>query len=341
MIKNKAPTMADVAKAAGVSPMTVSRALRPNTSASKETRQKILSAAEKLGYVLDGTASGLSSRHSGFVAMTIPSINNTNFADTVRGLTDGLKDTGLDLLLGYTNYDISEEERLVRSFLKRRPEAIVVTGGNHTEACRRYLSASGVPVIETWDIPATPIDSYVGFSNAEAGVLMAQHLVDQGYRNIGFIGGHTKRDTRGSDRRSGFLDGLAQNGLSVDRVAITGQPPTTMQMGVKAMENLLRDYPDTDAVMCVSDPVAFGAMMTCQKWGKRVPEDIAIAGFGADDISAISMPDITTIDVHSYEIGRQTADIIRTELADENINLPRETITIDFSLVCRSSTRKS
>ncbi|MEM1130968.1 MAG: LacI family DNA-binding transcriptional regulator, partial [Pseudomonadota bacterium] len=201
--------MADVARLAGVSPMTVSRALKPDTSVSAATRDRIRAAADKLGYVIDITAASFSSGRSGFVAMTIPSINNANFADTARGLTEGLQDSGLELLLGYTDYDMAEEERLVEAFLRRRPEAIVVTGGAHTARCRALLDGAGVPVVETWDLPAEPVDRVVGFSNADAGARMARHLFDQGHRRIGFIGGDGARDTRGADRQRGFLTALA------------------------------------------------------------------------------------------------------------------------------------
>ena len=307
--------MADVARKAGVSPMTVSRALRPGTSASKETRAKILKAAEELGYVLDGTASGLSSRHSGFVAMVIPSINTSNFSDTVRGLNEGLKDTGLNLLLGYTNYDIGEEERIVRSFLRRRPEAIVVTGGNHTDKCRTYLAASGVPVIETWDLPDHPIDHVVGFSNAMAAEVMAKHFYDLGRRNIGFIGGHTKTDTRGYDRRTGFLRALGRLDLDGNRTADTGPPPTTMNGGATAFADLIARHPDTDAIMCMSDSAAFGAMMECQRRGIKVPQDIMIGGFGGEDIATNCIPTLTTIEVAPFQIGVKTAEIIRHALS--------------------------
>ncbi|MEO0680898.1 MAG: LacI family DNA-binding transcriptional regulator, partial [Pseudomonadota bacterium] len=139
--------MSDVARLAGVSPMTVSRALRPGASVSDATRARVRQAAEALGYVLDHTASTFASRRSGFVAMTIPSINNANFAETARGLADRLRAGGLELLLGYTDYDMVEEERLVEAFLGRRPEAVVVTGGSHTPRCRALLAGSGVPVV--------------------------------------------------------------------------------------------------------------------------------------------------------------------------------------------------
>jgi len=269
--------------------------------------------------------------------MTIPSINNTNFSDTVRGLTEALKDTGLDLLLGYTNYDIEEEERLVKSFLRRRPEAIVVTGGNHTERCRKFLSASGVPVIETWDLPSDPIDSIVGFSNAQSAGLVAKHFADQGHTKIGFIGGHTQRDTRGFDRRAGFIKALGDLGLDTSRVADTGPPPTSMSAAATALNDLLERHPDTQAVMCVSDPAAFGAMMECKRRGLSVPGDLAIAGFGADDISINSVPTITTVEVGPFEIGVKAGEIIIQTLSDDLPTNSSQTIETMSKLLIRDS----
>ncbi|RVC63391.1 LacI family DNA-binding transcriptional regulator, partial [Mesorhizobium sp. M4B.F.Ca.ET.088.02.2.1] len=245
--------MADVAHRANVSTMTVSRAFKRDASVSADTRDRILQAAEELGYVFDSIAANLSSRRSGFVAVTIPSINNANFADTVRGMTEGLRDSGLEILLGFTDYNVEEEERLVGQLLQRRPEAIIVTGGRHTPRCRKMLANAGVPVVETWDLPSDPIGHVVGFSNAEAGRLMVDHLVARGYSRLGFIGGDTSRDTRGLDRRRGFVAALQDRGLDASRVIASGVPPISMREGAAAMVEMISRWPDTQAVMCVSD----------------------------------------------------------------------------------------
>ena len=341
MSTKKPSTMADVARLAGVSPMTVSRALRPNAPASETTRKKILAAADQLGYVLDSSAAGLSSRKTGFVAAIIPSINNGNFANTVRGLTDGLRDSGLQVLLGFTDYNLNEEERLIEAFLRRRPEAIVVTGGVHTERCRRYLAASGVPVIEIWDLPTSPIEHVVGFSNARLGRMMARYLHSKGYKNIGFIGGNTYRDSRGADRRRGFEEALEALGLDTKRLWVSDHPIINMEQGAKAMDGLLEKYSDTDAVMCVSDLSAFGAMMACARRGLKVPDDIAIAGSGAYDISANAYPSMTTLDVGDYAIGIKTAEVIVNALFDEVTEKSKaQRVEIDITLIERDSTKK-
>ncbi|WP_348640532.1 LacI family DNA-binding transcriptional regulator [Nitratireductor sp. XY-223] len=336
-MKPKAPTMADVAAAAGVSTMTVSRALKPDTSVSEKTRTKIQEAADALGYVLDSSAANLSSRKTGFVAVTIPSINNSNFADTLRGIVDTLRGTDLQVLLGYTDYSKDEEERLIEQFLRRRPEAIVVTGGAHTERCRRLIGNSGVPVVETWDLPEMPLGDVVGFSNAAAGRLMVEHFIEQGYGKIGFIGGDTSRDTRGLDRRRGFVAALEANGLAADRLVATGPPPITMREGALSMRRMLDRWPDTEAVMCVSDQAAFGAMTEAQRAGLKVPQDIAVAGFGADALSEHAIPAITTVDVSCEEIGVRTATVLLRALGlAEGTLAPESKVTP--RLIARDST---
>ncbi|WP_241427703.1 LacI family DNA-binding transcriptional regulator [Fertoeibacter niger] len=306
----KPPTMIDIARVAGVSPMTVSRAFKSEGSVSETTRAAILQAAEDLGYVFDSTASNLRSQRSDFVAVTIPSLNNANFADTVGGLSEGLKARQLQILLGYTNYDILEEERLIEQLLRRRPGAIVVTGGRHTPRARRLLENAGIPVIETWDLPEAPIGHVVGFSNAAAVRGMVDHFVRQGLTRIAFIGGDADRDTRGSDRRAGFVAAMQAQGLAVDRLIAAGPPPISMREGATAMGRLIDTMPDTQAVICVSDLSAFGALTECQRRGLAVPGRYSIAGFGDYDIAAVAVPSLTTINPFSRAIGTKAAALI-------------------------------
>lgn len=306
----KTPTMADVARLAGVSPMTVSRAFKTDSSVSEATRDAILRAADDLGYVFDSTASNLRSQKTDFIAVTVPSINNANFAETVRGLAEGLKARGLQILLGYTDYDMAEEERLIEQFLRRRPEAIVVTGGRHTPRARRMLENAGIPVIETWDLPEDPIGHVVGFSNASAVRGMVDHFVARGLTRIAFIGGDTSRDTRGADRRAGFIAAMRSHGLDATRLIAAGAPPISMREGAEAMGRLLETQPDTQAVICVSDLSAFGALTECQRRGIGVPDQLWIAGFGDYEISGIAVPALTTIDPFPREIGARSATLI-------------------------------
>ncbi|WP_286192576.1 LacI family DNA-binding transcriptional regulator [Stappia sp. BW2] len=310
-------TMKDVADKAGVSVMTVSRAFKQHASVGEKTRKRILQIAEDLGYVFDSTAANLRSQRTGFVAVSIPSINNANFADTVGALSESLKLADLQVLLGYSNYDIQKEEEIVEQFLRRRPEAIVLTGGRHTDRTRQLLARANIPVVETWDLPEKPIGHVVGFSNAATMHDLVRHLVGTGRKRIAFIGGDTDGDTRGADRRRGFIQAMSDQGLSTERLIGAGEPPISMREGSDAMARLLQDFPDTEAVICVSDLSAFGALTECARRGMKVPEDIAIAGFGAYDISSICLPTLTTIDPHPADIGRRAGELIVSLLRGE------------------------
>lgn len=316
--------MKDVARAAGVSVMTVSRAFQKDASVRAETRDVILKVAEDLGYVFDSTAANLRSQRTDFVAVTIPSINNANFADTVAGLSETLSNEGLQVLLAYTNYDMVQEERAIEQLLRRRPEAIVVTGGKHTERARRLLQGAGIPVVEVWDSPANPIDHVVGFSNAAAMEAMVNHLVKLGKSRIAFIGGDADADTRGLDRRRGFMAAMATHGLSCDRLIEAGPPPISMREGAIAMGKLITLHPNTQAVVCVSDLSAFGALTECQRIGMRVPEDIMVTGFGAYEIASVCVPTLTTINPFSRKIGEETAGLILSAIKNPSEHQTRK-----------------
>lgn len=316
--------------------MTVSRAFRTDRPVSAATRRAILKAADDLGYVFDSTASNLRSQRTDFIAVTIPSINNANFAETVRGLSDGLKPRGLQVLLGYTDYDMAEEEHLIGQLLRRRPEAVVVTGGRHTPRARRLLENADIPVVEIWDLPDDPIGHVVGFSNARAVQGMVDHFVARGLTRIGFIGGDATRDTRGADRRAGFVAAMQAQGLDATRLIAAGPPPISMREGADAMARLLETLPDTQAVICVSDLSAFGALTECQRRGVEVPGRVWIAGFGDYEIAGIAVPALTTINPFPREIGTRTAALILDVLDGRQCTPARLAISPD--LLLRQST---
>lgn len=299
-----------MAQKAGVSPMTVSRAFKEDASVNKETRQKILKAADELGYVFDSTASNLRSQKSGFVAVTIPSLNNSNFADTVTALSDELAEQNLQPLLGYTNYSPEKEEELIEQFLKRRPEAIVVTGHRHSKRAHRLLEKAKIPVIEMWDQPSSPTAHSVGFSNTAAMRDLTAQLIKLGHTELAFIGGGPDSDTRAQDRRNGFLEAVSDHGLDPSRLINTSSTNLSIRESLDAMAELMAQFKGAKTILCASDLYAFGALSFCQRAGIEVPKTMAIAGFGAFEIAACACPTITTVDAKPHEIGQKTASLI-------------------------------
>ncbi|WP_425041626.1 LacI family DNA-binding transcriptional regulator [Primorskyibacter sp. S187A] len=291
--------------------MTVSRALRNDPSVNKNTRMRIHSTARHMGYVYDTTAQAFRTQKSGFVAVTLPSVNNANFAETFRALSYELEQDGVQLLLGSTHYRVEKEEQLVRQLLARKPEALVLTGGHHTGATRDMIAAAGIPIVEMWDLPADPLGHVVGFSNADAMRLIVEHLANSSRQKIAFVGASLGADMRGAERRDGVIQAARALGLPEVGFIDAGPAPISMRHGFSAFENCGRTIAQYDALVCVSDPVAFGCLSAALRMGLRIPDDLAITGFGHFEVAQVSNPRITTVDVQADQIGHDVAALLR------------------------------
>lgn len=329
--------MSDIAASLGVSAMTVSRAFKGDGGINPRTRAAILAKADELGYVFDATAANLRQNRSGFVAVTVPSIENANFSATVRALSQGLLKKGIQILLANTEYDIDEEERLIAQLLRRNPEAVVLTGGQHTARTRAMLQNVAIPVVEIWDTPEKPIGHVVGFSNRTSVKALVDHMVKSGRRRLAFLGGETDADQRGIQRRAGFIEAMENHGLEARRLVPAGSAPVGMTEGAAGLDLLLDHYPDTDGLLCVSDLVAFGVLAQCARRGVRVPEDLAVSGYGNYEIGRVCEPPLTTIDVYAGRIGARTADLVM-ELLDASEQGAAQRHIIQPDLILRRST---
>ncbi len=318
-------TMRDVAKTVGMSPMTVSRALRDDKTVSAKTRELVRKTAQDLGYVYDSTAQAFRTQKSGFVAVTLPSVNNANFAETFRSLTDGLSAAGVQLLLGSTNYRVEKEEQLVHQLMARNPQALILTGGHHTDATRALVQGRGLPVIEMWDLPPDPLGHVIGFSNADAMAHVVDHLVKTGRRKLAFVGASDGADMRGAVRRAGVLEAARKHRLPEVRLIDAGPAPVSMRHGNAVIAKMGREVTAFDALVCVSDPVAFGCLSAVQRMGLRVPDDLAITGFGHFEVAQIANPRITTVSVSAGRIGEEVAQLLAGILEQE----VREQVHID------------
>lgn len=334
-------TMRDVARAAGVSRMTVSRALKKDSPISSVTRARILQVVRDMNYVPDQMAGSLTTKRSGFVAVLVPSLNNLHFAETVQALTQELEGIGQQVLLGYTDYSAEREEQLIETMLRRRPEAIVLSYDGHSDRSVQLLSEAQVPVIELWERPEEPIAHTVGFSNSAAAMQMTLALIKRGYRNIAFLGEGQDDWTRGAARREGFVAAMQQSGLSAHRLLMIGKPPLSIEDGAAAIPQLLTQYPDTDCIFCVSDAPAFGALSALQAMGRNVPDDIGVVGFGNFEVSRFASPTITTVIVDPKAIGTATGQMIAELLADrDSATRADRQVSVDVELNFRGSTKK-
>lgn len=332
--------MRDVAKAAGVSRMTVSRALKKDSPISKDTRDRILKIVRDMNYVPDQMAGSLTTKRSGFVAVLVPSLNNLHFAETIQALTEELEGIGQQILLGHTDYSAEREEQIVETMLRRRPEALVLSYDGHSDRTVRLLGEANIPIVELWERPDEPIDHTIGFSNREAAADMTRALIARGYRNIAFLGEADDAWTRGAARRAGWCDAMEAAGLSAKRLLKSGKPPLSIEDGAAAIPDLLARFPDTDCIFGVSDLPAFGALSALQASGCNVPGDIGVAGFGNFEVSRFATPTLSTVTVDPRRIGCAAGQLLASILGESpGEKMSAQRISVEAKVTLRGSTR--
>lgn len=325
----------DVARAAGVSRVTVSRAMNSPGLVTEATRAKIDRAMRELGYVPNLMARGLAQSRSKIVACFVPTLVSSIFADTIQGLTDRMREAGYSVMVGTTEYSAEQEDRVVEAALGRRPDGLVLTGLARSAQLRRVLLQAGVPAVETWNLTRHPIDMVVGFSNFEAARSMGRHLISRGYRRIAYAGRPAGDNDRAAARLKGYRAALAEAGLEPDPALVFGVE-TTLEAGASAVRKIRALVPGVQAVMFSTDSLAAGAWLACLAEGWRVPDDIAIAGFGDIDI-ALSIPGgLTTINVRGYEIGRLAGELLVSRWRGDPE--ARRQIDVGYELMARGST---
>jgi LacI family gluconate utilization system Gnt-I transcriptional repressor len=329
----RAVTKEDVARAAGVSHITVSRVLNTPDKVAPATRENVQLHIARMGYIPNLLAGSLASRRTRVIAAVVPTIGHSIFAETVRGMSDYLMAHDYQLLLGQSNYSEEIETELVEVFIGRRVDGVVLTGVEHTPATRRRLKSAGIPVVETWDLTADPIDMLAGFSNLDAGAAMGEYLVKQGYRRIAFVGGE---DPRGVARLTGLIAALRSHRVRAP-IRITVSPGSFLQGGREAMVRLLTTHVGIDAVFFSNDVIAAGAILECNRRNIRIPQDIAIAGFADLDIASEINPPLTTVHVSSHLIGKTAAQMMLSRLAGIEGRQINPISDLGFSIVRRAS----
>lgn len=329
-------TIDQVAAHAGVSPSTVSRAIRRPDLVSEATLDIVQRAIAETSYVPNLAASNLASNRSGTVAAVLPAVSYSVFADTVNGLEATLSSAGIQLFLGATGYDEQREEELVRAFLGRRPDGIVVVGAAHTDATRELLTRSRIPVVETWDWTDDPIDSLVGFSNRDAFAAIVEYAIDAGYRHPTMAGWFTRADSRAQARRSAFEEVVARRlPGEPQRVLESGDEGISIEAGRRLAGEALSSHPETDVLLCASDIFATGALLEAAARGIDVPGRLAVTGFGDFELSRHLSPSLTTIQTPNDQIGRRAGELLLERIA--NPDAPPVGVDLGFTLVVRDS----
>jgi len=324
--------MREVATLAGVSRMTVSRALNQPEKVKEGLRNRVLDAVAELGYVHNHLARSLSSRRSTVIGLILPSLDNSIFSQTVKGISDALRPEGFQLMLAASGNDPAEEERIIAAFVGQRVAGLVLHSTHHSPATVRMLRGAGIPVVENGDMPIDPVDMVASYSNRQAAKAMTLHLAGRGYKNIVFAG--LKGNPRAVERQLGFRDALDELGRAFDARATIGVSAGFIG-GAEAVAHIDRNFPEADALFCAGDVLSVGALFDCNRRGWAVPGRLALASFDDLELMRFVSPAITALSLPRYEIGRLSAEMLLARVLDRD--LPPRSTDLGFEIVPRAS----
>jgi LacI family gluconate utilization system Gnt-I transcriptional repressor len=332
--KSRRLGMREIASRVGVSPITVSRALKDPSKVSPETRQRVLDAIEREGFIPNQLASSM--RGPGRIIGTmVPPLINSGIAEQVQGMSDETHESGYQLLLIQGDFGAAAEEKAIRALLGWRPAGLILQAFVQSNVARTILSDSAVPVVEISEIRGKkPIDMAVGISNFETAYAMTAHLASKGYKKIAFVSTPIHGNDRLQQRRIGYRQAMTDLGLHYNP-GLEVEVPITPQGGAEALRMLTERDPKVQVIFCSSDTLAIGAVQECHRLGWRIPERLAIAGYGDLDLAAQLYPALTTVRVPRYEMGRQAVRQLLRRLSGDRKS--PTIVSLGFQIIDRES----
>ncbi len=324
--------LSEVAREAGVSPATASRAISQPELLSAGTLARVRRAAERLGYRPDAAARALASGRSLTIGAVMPTLDNAIFSKALQAMQSTLAAEGYQLLVAAHDYNPAAETEAIRMLLSRGVDGLILVGAERAPEAEALLAAAGTPLVLTWCAP--PGAPAVLVDNAQAGETAARHLIENGHRRIGVITGAVRFNDRQRARLAGVRRALEAAGLGLPP-SLASEQPTTVAGGRMGCATLMELAEPPTAIVCGIDLIAIGCMVEAQARGLAVPGDLSVAGVDDLDMSAHVAPSLTTVHVPTAAIGAEAAAKIVAMLRGGTV----ETATLlPVDLIVRRST---
>ncbi|ANN80393.1 hypothetical protein BAU07_10800 [Bordetella flabilis] len=305
--KSHAPSVLDVARAAGVSTATVSRVLNGSGTVREALRSRVRDIAQQLGYTPHAAARALASQRSKTIGAVIPSLENQNFALGVFALQKRIGEAGYTLLLACSYYDQEDELKQVRALIADGIAGLLLVGRNHSPALYELLEKERIPLVNGWTVD--PDHPYVGFDNVAVGHRLADYLLDLGHREFGMITQMRQYSDRAEDRVKGVRAALRARGLELRHEHLIEMPHKILEAQM-AMRALLQNPHPPTAVICGTDLMAVGALAAAREAGIDVPGRLSIAGINDIEFSSFTTPPLTTMRLAADQIGTRSAEYL-------------------------------
>jgi len=331
-------TIVDIAKALNVSKSTVSRALSDSYGINPETKKKILEFAEKNDYRPDFLGQSLRNRSSKTIGVIIPAYNIPFYSIAICGIQDYAMKQGYNVMVCHSREHYDIEIKNVEALLAANVDGMIISVARDTEKNEHihHLKKKGMPlvlfnrVIENFKAAKVVVNDYYGAYN------MVKYIIGTGCKNIAHIAGPSNL-LLSMNRKAGYLDAMKEAGIVVDNELIS-EGDFTIDGGYERMKKLLETGKEIDAVFCICDAVAFGAMRAIKELGKMIPDDISVAGFTNEPMAELVEPTLTTVRQPIYEIGETAARLLFAQFNDPD--LPAELCVMETDIIVRNSTKK-
>jgi LacI family transcriptional regulator len=324
----------DVARLAGVSTATVSRALNTPETVDPTTLQKVRDAVAKLRYVPHGAARSLRSQRSRMVGAIVPSFDYALYARTTSALQQELARRGYSLVLAEHHYDLAQELDLARQLIEHGVDAFMLVGVDHDPRLFTLLEDHARPFVLTWGVERRKRHPWIGFDNRAAAREVARHVLRLGHRKVAVLSAPLDGNDRGRERLAGFRSAFAEAGVLLDERYVQ-HARIALADAQEAMERLLVLRPMPTAVLATNDVLAVGAMLACRKHGIAIPGEISVTGVDNTDLGATQTPALTSVRTPIVEIGRAAAQQLVARLEGREFEAHVE---LPFELVVRGST---
>lgn len=314
------PSLGEIAQAAGVSKMTVSRVLRGADGFSEATREKVMQEVNRMGYVPNRLAAAFgATKASTLVGVCVPRLSSHFFGQVLESIDHTFQRLGYQSMIGSHNQIQEDEELWLRGILSWQPAGVLLSTKYHSKNTLSLLHDSGIPIVEFWDLNTSPLDMSVGFNQFDSGFEMGRYALSQGRRRPAMLGAVRDGQNKWPERFSGFRQAIHDGGETVLQTEILNDLPS-FYSGFYGTEILLNQSVDADMIYYQDDTMALGGIAWCQRKGLRVPEDIGIAGWGGHEAASVFEKRLTTTSVPTQSIGKLSAEALVARLLQETVS---------------------
>jgi len=333
-------TIKDIAKIAGVSYATVSRALNDHSEVSEKTKEKIIQITEVMGYSPNAIARGLVRKNTNTIGLLIPDITNPYFPEVARGVEDYAISHGFNVFLCNTNWEEKKEYDYIRVLREKRVEGLVVAPVSISSHQKIEEADLKTPVIYIGSKSGDKNENYVILDNAKAAFMATEYFIELGHENIGFIGGY-ENSSSNVDRVKGYRDALKKHCLEKE-INVVKSSSYKRSSGYALALELIKEGRVPSAVLAANDIIALGVIEALETHGYTVPGDVSVIGF--DDILFASLPKInlTTVAQPKYEMGGVAAKILLQLIGCNNVDGDKilNQYIVEPKLIIRGTCRK-